>query len=32
MLQEKTNAIEVVGHLSEVDLKEGTTKKGKDYK
>lgn len=31
MLQEKTNAIEVVGHLSEVDLKEGTTKKGKDY-
>lgn len=30
MLQEKTNAIEVVGYLSEVDLKEGS-KNNKDY-
>ena len=30
MLQEKTNLIEVVGILSEVDLREGT-KDGKDY-
>lgn len=30
MLQEKTNLIEVVGTLSEVDLREGT-KNGKDY-
>ena len=31
MLQEKENAIEVVGTLSEVDLKEKTTSEGKDY-
>ena len=30
MLQEKTNAIEIVGYLSEVDLKEGS-KNNKDY-
>jgi hypothetical protein len=31
MLQEKTNLIEVVGTLSEVDLREGTSKTGSDY-
>ena len=31
MLQEKQNAIEVVGTLSEVDLNERTTSEGKEY-